>query len=124
MLPAEGAGLAVLLAALDVDAEDADGASRTIAFAAADGSEERMPPAAILERFLEGLPRRVDYRALAGGPVPAGSHADRGEDSERIAAEARALMVTEAEKGVTLTPAEAVDRARARRGLGTEGGKQ
>ncbi len=124
VLPAEGAGLAALLAALDVDAEDADGAGRTIAFAAADGSEERMPPAAILERFLEGLPRRVDYRALAGGPVPAGSHADRGEDSERIAAEARALMVTEAEKGVTLTPAEAVDRARARRGLGTAGGKQ
>ena len=88
-----------------------------------------MPPAAILERFIEGLPRRVDYRTLAGGPVPgasalAGSHEGTGEDSERIAAEARTLMAAEAERGVTLTPAEAVDRARARRGLGIQGGTQ
>lgn len=125
MLPAERAELAALLAALDADtdAEGADGTSRTIAFAAAAG-EERLRPAAVLECFLEGLPRRVGYRTLAGGPLPAGSHADRGQDSERIAAEARALMAVKAEKGVTLTPAEAVDRARARRGPDTEGGKQ
>ena len=126
VLPAERAGLAALLAALGADggSGDADDTGRVIAFAAPEGGEERMPPAAVLERFLEGLPRRVDYRTLAGGALPAGPHTDRGEDSERIAAEARALIATEAEKGVTLTPAEAVDRARARRGLGTQGGKQ
>ena len=118
VLPAERAGLAALLAALDAE-EDA-----TVVFAAADGGEERQKPAATLERFLEGLPRRVDYRTLAGGPVPGaqttpGSLADLGEDSERIAAEARALMA--AERGVALTPAEAVDRARAKRGLATGG---
>ena len=121
VLPAERAGLAALLAALDDAEEDA-----TVVFAAADGGEERQKPAATLERFLEGLPRRVDYRTLAGGPVPGaqtapGSLADLGEDSERIAAEARALMAAEAERGVALTPAEAVDRARAKRGLATGG---
>ena len=121
VLPAERAGLVALLAALDAE-EDA-----TVVFAAAaDGGEERQKPAAILERFIEGLPRRVDYRTLAGGPLPGaqtapGTHADLGEDSERIAAEARALMAVEAERGVTLTPAEAVDRARAKRGLATRG---
>ena len=121
VLPAERAGLVALLAAFD-DAEEGN----TIAFAAADGGEERMKPAAALERFLEGLPRRVDYRTLAGGPVPGaqtapGSLAELGKDSERIAAEARALMAVEAKRGVTLTPAEAVDRARAKRGLATGG---
>ena len=133
VLPGERAALVALLAALgdaqgDGD-EDAAGGHATIAFASASGGEERMRPAVILERFIEGLPRRVDYRTLAGGPVPgapalAGTHENAGEDSERIAAEARALMAAEAERGVTLTPAEAVDRARAKRGLGTEGGTQ
>ncbi|MDE0203975.1 MAG: hypothetical protein OXK73_16260 [Rhodospirillaceae bacterium] len=133
VLPAERAALAALLAALGggqgSDDEGAASEHATIAFASASGGEERMPPAAILERFIEGLPRRVDYRTLAGGPVPGasaftGTHEDAGEDSERIAAEARALMTAEAERGVSLTPAEAVDRARAKRGLGTEGGTQ
>ena len=133
ILPAERAGLVALLASFDDGQADAgDGAESghtTIAFATASGGEERMPPAAILERFIEGLPRRVDYRTLAGGPVPGasglpGTHEKAGEDSERIAAEARALMAAEAERGLTLTPAEAVDRARAKRGLGTEGGTQ
>ena len=124
VLPAERAALVALLAALGDEPGNA-----TIVFASASGGEVRMRPAAILERFIEGLPRRVDYRTLAGGPVPgasglAGTHEDAGEDSERIAAEARALMAAEAEKGVTLTPAEAVDRARARRGLGIGGGTQ
>ena len=133
ILPAERAALVALLAALgderNTDDQGAAGGHVTIAFASASGGEERMRPAAILERFIEGLPRRVDYRTLAGGPVPgasafAGTHEDAGKDSERIAAEARALMAAEAERGMSLTPAEAVDRARARRGLGIEGGTQ
>ena len=133
VLPAERAALVALLAALadnqDGAGEDAAGRRATIVFASASGGEVRMQPAAILERFIEGLPRRVDYRTLAGGPVPgapdpSGAHTDAGEDSERIAAEARALMAAEAGRGVTLTPAEAVDRARAKRGLGIGGGTQ
>ena len=133
VLPAEQAALVALLAALgderNTDDEGTAGGHATIAFASASGGEERMRPAAILERFIEGLPRRVDYRTLAGGPVPgasafAGTHEDAGKDSERIAAEARALMAAEAERGMSLTPAEAVDRARAKRGLGIEGGTQ
>ena len=133
VLPAERAGLAALLAALiqeDGDGSDGSGdaACRTIAFSAADGSEVRARPAAILQRFLAGLPSRVDYRTLAGGPVPGapgapGSLDHVGEDSERIAAEARALIAAEAARGMTLSPAEAVDRARARRGLGNGGGR-
>ena len=127
ILPAERAALVALLAALGD--EGTAGGYATIAFASASGGEERMRPAAILERFIEGLPTRVDHRTLAGGPVPgasafAGTHEDAGNDSERIAAEARALMAAEAERGLTLTPAEAVDRARAKRGLGIEGGTQ
>ena len=133
VLPAERAALVALLVALGDDRgnddEGAEGGHITVAFATASGGEERMRPAAILERFIEGLPRRVDYRMLAGGPVPgasrrAGTHENAGEDSERIAAEARALMAAEAERGVTLAPAEAVDRARAKRGLVIEGGTQ
>ena len=133
VLPGERAALVALLAALGGGQgngdEDAAGGHATIAFASTSGDEERMRPAAILERFIEGLPRRVDYRTLAGGPVPgastfAGADENASEDSERIAAEARALMTAEAERGVTLTPAEAVDRARAKRGLGIEGGTQ
>ena len=132
VLPAERPALTALLAALGDDQGNADegaaGEHATIAFASASGGDVRMRPAAILERFIEGLPRRVDYRTLAGGPVPgasalAGTHDVAGEDSERIAAEARALMAAEAGKGMTLTPAEAVDRARAKRGLGIGGGE-
>ena len=133
VLPGERAALVGLLAALGDDkgntGKDAAGGRATIAFASASGGEIRKGAAAILEGFIGGLPRRVDYRTLAGGPVPgasalAGTHEDAGEDSERIAAEARALMAAEAERGVTLTPAEAVDRTRTKRGLGIEGGTQ
>ena len=133
ILPAERSALVALLAALDGerrgDSAGADDGCVTVSFASASGGEVQMRPAAILERFIEGLPRRVDYRTLAGGPVPGasaltGSHEGTGEDSERIAAEARTLMAAEAERGVTLTPAEAVDRTRARRGLGIQGGTQ
>ena len=131
VLPAERPALIALFAALDGErgGDDAGGDDDriTVSFASASGGEVQMPPAAILERFIEGLPRRIDYRTLAGGPVPGataptGSQESAGEDSERIAAEARTLMAAEAERGVTLTPAEAVDRARARRGLGIQGG--
>ena len=132
VLPAERSALIALLAALGDDPGNADegaaGGCATISFATASVGDVRMRPAAILERFIEGLPRRVDYRTLAGGSVPgassalAGAHDVAGEDSERIAAEARNLMAAEAERGVTLTPAEAVDRARAKRGLGIGGG--
>ena len=113
VLPAERAALVALLAALgderNTDDEGAAGGHATIAFASASGGEERLRPAAILERFIEGLPRRVDYRTLAGGPVPgasafAGTHEDAGKDSERIAAEARALMAAEAERGMSPLP--------------------
>ena len=133
VLPAERSALTALFAALGDGQGNGDegdaGENATVVFASASGGEVRMRPAAILERFIEGLPRRVDYRTLAGGPVPgapdlSGAHTDAGEDSERIAAEARALMAAEAERGVTLTPAEAVDRARAKRGLGIGGGTQ
>ena len=133
ILPAERAALVGLLAALGDDkgntGKGAAGGRATIAFASASGGEIRKGAGAILEGFIGGLPRRVDYRTVAGGPVPsasalAGTHEDAGEDSERIAAEARALMAAEAERGVTLTPAEAVDRTRAKRGLGIEGGTQ
>ena len=133
VLPAERPALIALFAALGGerggDNAGGDNGSVTVSLASGSGGEVRMSPAAILERFIEGLPRRVDYRTLAGGPVPGasaptGSHEGTGEDSERIAAEARTLMAAEAERGVTLTPAEAVDRARARRGLGIGGGTQ
>ena len=133
VLPAERPALTALFAALGDGQGNGDesgaGQHATIVFSSASGGEVRMRPATILERFIEGLPRRVDYRTLAGGPVPgapdlSGTHTDAGEDSERIAAEARALMAAEAERGMTLTPAEAVDRARAKRGLGIGGGTQ
>ena len=113
VLPAERAALVALLAALGDGQgngdEDAASGHATIAFASTSGGEKRMPPAVILERFIEGLPVRVDYRTLAGGPVPgasafAGTHEDAGKGSERIAAEARALMAAEAERGMSLTP--------------------
>ena len=133
VLPGERAALVALLTALSDGRGEGEGGTAgehaAIAFASAAGGDIRMRPAAILERFIEGLSRRVDYRTLAGGPVPgasglAGIHEDAGKDSERIAAEARALMAAEAEKGMSLTPAEAVDRARAKRGLGIEGGTE
>ena len=66
ILPAERAALVALLAALaderNTDDQGAAGEHTTIAFASASGGEERMRPAAILKRFIEGLPRRVDYR--------------------------------------------------------------
>ena len=131
VLPAERPALVALFAALrgerGGDNAGGDDGCITVSFASDSGGEVQTTPAAILERFIEGLPRRVDYRTLAGGPVPgasalAGSQEGTGEDSERIAAEARTLMAAEAERGVTLAPAEAVDRARARRGLGIGGG--
>ena len=64
----------------------------------------------MLDRFLGALPVRVDYRALAGGPLPEGEAA---KDDSAIAAEARALMAKEP----GLSTIEAVDRVRAGRGI-------
>ena len=115
VLPAERAPLAALLASLP------DGDDHVIAFAGPDAAGEvREKPAAMLERFLAGLPKRVEFATLAGGAVPQAG----GEDTEAIAAEARALMSEEADKGVTLTAVQAVDRVRTRRGLPTGTGDQ
>lgn len=123
VLPAERAGLAALFASLP------DGDDATIAFAAPPGSspgagsgdgEVREKPAAILERFLAALPKRVAYDTLAGGPVP-GARA-QGEDSAGIANEARALMADQAHKGIVLSAEAAVDQVRAKRGLPIGGG--
>lgn len=115
VLPAERAGLAALFASLP------DGDDATIAFAGPDGNAEvREKPAAILERFLAALPKRVEYDALAGGPVPGAP--PQGEDSAGIANEARALMADQADKGIVLSAEAAVDQVRAKRGLPTGGG--
>ena len=113
VLPAERAGLASLLASLP------DGDDALISFATADGDgETREAPRATLERFLTGLPKRVEYGTLAGGPVPAAV----AEDSPAIAAEARALQASEAERGVSITIPQAVDQVRTKRGLDSGGG--
>ena len=110
ILPAERAGLAALLASLP------DGDDETLTFAAADGTGEvREAPRAVLEHLLGALPKRVEFNTLAGGAAPEAAR----EDSQAIAVEARALMASEAQRGVTLTPVEAVDKVRAERGLPT-----
>ena len=110
ILPAERAGLAALLASLP------DGDDETIAFAGPDGTGEvSEAPRAIVERLLGVLPKRVDFNTLAGGAAPEAA----GEDTGAIAREARALQFAATEKGETLSPIEAVDQARAKRGLST-----
>ena len=110
ILPAERAGLAALLASLP------NGDDETLTFAAADGGDAvSEAPRAVLERVLGALPKRVEFRTLAGGPAPEAAR----EDSDAIARDARALMASEAQRGVTLTPVEAVDKVRAERGLPT-----
>lgn len=113
VLPAERAGLAALLASLPGD-------ETTIAFAAPEGGGEvREKPRAVLERFLVGLPKRVEYAELAGGAIPPSPPGSSGsEDHASIAAEARVLMSEAADRGVTLSAEAAVDRVRAKRGLG------
>lgn len=110
VLPAERAPLAALLASLPAD-------DTVIAFAAPEGEGEvQEKPRAVLERFLAGLPERVNYRELAGGrapqPRPQGAMSDAA-----VAAEARALMSEAEERGDTLTAVDAVDRVRAKHGL-------
>jgi len=110
VLPAERAGLAALLASLP------DGDDDAIAFAEPDGTGEvKEKPAAVLERLLATLPKRVEFRTLADGPVPASQAS--GEDTAGIANEARALMASRAEQGIVLSAEAAVDEIRAKRGL-------
>ena len=111
VLPAEKAGLAALLASLP------DGDDAALSFAAADGNGEvSEAPRAIFDRFLAALPGRVDYRTRAGGAAPAPA-----DDAAAIAAEARALRASEAEKGNALSAVDAVDIVTAKRGLPTGG---
>lgn len=117
VLPAEQAGLAALLASLP------DGENETIAFAGPEGSGEiREAPRAVFERFLAALPRRVEYRTLAGGPAPAAPGGETLEDAQAIGAEAHALATAARARGETITTAQAVDQVRAKRGLPTGGG--
>ncbi len=110
VLPAERAGLAALLASLPA------GDDATLTFAGPDGTAEvSEAPRAIFDRFLAALPERVDFGTRAGGTAPA----DAAEDNEAIVAEARDLMAEATAKGQTLTHGQAVDQARAKRGLPT-----
>ena len=89
-----------------------------IAFAAPDGAGEvSEKPRAVLERFLGALPERVRYGHTAGGPMPPTPADTRAADNEAIAAEARVIMSEAASRGETLTAPQAVDMARAKRGL-------
>ena len=116
ILPAERPALAALLASLPDDDES------VVAFAAPEGEGEvREKPSQILDRLFAALPKRVNYERLATGPAPAAAQGT-GEDDAAIAAEARTLMAEEADRGVTLSAVDAVDRVRAKRGLPAAGG--
>lgn len=116
VLPAETSRLAALLASLPAGDDDA------LTFAApGDGAGEvRETPAKALDAFLAGLPKRVTFERLADGAAPEA----KAEDSEAIGAEARQLMADAKAKGQTLTHGQAVDQARAKRGLSTGGDAQ
>ena len=111
VLPAEKAGLAALMASLPQD-------DATIEFAAPEGEGVvQKKPREILDALLAALPARVDYREdLAGGAMPPVA-SGQSNDSKSIAAEASVLMAEAAKSGVTLSPVDAVDQVRAKRGL-------
>ena len=111
VLPAEKAGLAALMASLPQD-------DATIEFAAPEGGGVvQKKPREILDALLAALPARVDYREdLAGGAMPPVASAQANDD-KAIAAEASVLMAEAAKSGVTLSPVDAVDQVRAKRGL-------
>jgi len=107
VLPAERAPLAALLASLPED-------ETVVAFAAPEG-EVQEKPRAVLERFLSGLPERVNYRELAGGKVPA--RTETGADNAAVAAKARTLLSEAEARGETMTAIEARDIAARELGL-------
>ena len=116
ILPAEVPQLSGLLASLP------DGEDGMIEFASDDG-DVRKKPADILEALFAALPVRVGYAELAAGKVPPSRVSEEGQnanDNAAIAAEAQALMSEAADRGVTLTTAQAVDQVRAKRGLNGE----
>ena len=116
ILPAEVPQLSALLASLP---DDDDG---MIEFASDDG-DVRKKPADILEALFAALPVRVGYDELAGGRQPPSKRTQEqpsATDNAAIAAEAQALMSEAADRGVTLTTAQAVDQVRAKRGLDRE----
>ena len=114
ILPAEEPALAALLAAQP----EGDQGDHMITFAGPDGAGEvREQPAAILDRFFAALPARVPYAELAGGaPPPQPGETTASHDV--VAAEARILMSEAAARGEIITSVEAVDRVRAKQGLG------
>lgn len=112
VLPAETAFLAALLMRLEGD--------DTIQFAEG-GETVEEKPAVMFERFLGGLPKRVEYGELAGGTAPPAPSAPNGGGASP--AEARAQSIELAEKandiilaarrrGEFIRPAEAVAQAK------------
>ena len=93
---------AVMLALMD--------GGQTVAFAAPDG-QVRQKAAETFGGLLAELPVQVHYGELAGGPIPGA--APRGPGSDRaVALAASDLMETARLRGVSLSPAEAVEMAR------------
>ena len=95
VLPAERAGLAALLASLPGETE--------IRLAGPDGTETAEAPAAVLERFLAGLPARVPYGEFAAddGAAPR----DDLKDPQDLARRALALMAADATGDLTIDQA-------------------
>ena len=110
LLPAEVASLAALIASLPT------GGDHTISFAGEAGAQVSEEPAAILDKFIGALPKRVNYGTLAAPPGPLDG-GQAGEDNDSIAAEATALMAEAKRSGTTLSAAAAVDQVRGKRGL-------
>ena len=95
VLPAERASLAALLASLPGETE--------IRLAGPDGTETAEAPTAVLERFLGGLPARVDYGEFAADD----DAAPRGDlkDPQDLARRALALMAADATGDLTIDQA-------------------
>ena len=115
VLPAERAGLEAFLAALP----EGEGATELV-FAAADGAEVRTPPRRWFLDFVAALPRRVDYRELAGADTrpPPSERAFDARTAEIDARAAREYVRLAAGRGEHVTLIEAVDVVRRQREQG------
>ena len=99
-----------LVVALAAELERAGG---TLEFASA-GETRTEAPATAFQRFLAGLPVRVNYTALAAGPIPGARSAGNSRDEiERDVEEAQKLIALAASRGETLSAAEAVAKVEA-----------
>ncbi len=113
VLPAERAGLEALFASLPPDAGEG---ARELVFASPDGSAEvRTPPRKLLLDFVAALPRRVEYRELAGDAPPAPETGFDPRAAGQDARAAREYVRLAAERGETVTITEAVDVVRRQR---------